>query len=129
VGFLGTVIGGPDWFIAEQISGSKLVATSDNSQMVALQLGNLYLLMALIGIAVLTQATDPKVVRNYLIALWIGDIGHIYMCYHVLGHQRFAELGQWNAATWGNVGFTVGALPCRCPQLFIANSSRRPFCV
>lgn len=45
--------------------------------MVAYQLGNIYLLLAMVGIAVLYSTTEPKVVRNYIVALWIADIGHV----------------------------------------------------
>lgn len=45
--------------------------------MVAYQLGNIYLLLAMVGVAVLYSTTEAKVVRNYVIALWIADIGHV----------------------------------------------------
>lgn len=43
--------------------------------MVAYQLGNIYLLLAMVGVAVLYSTTEALVVRNYVIALWIADIG------------------------------------------------------
>ncbi|KAK2031242.1 hypothetical protein LX32DRAFT_650894 [Colletotrichum zoysiae] len=110
-GFLGPVIN-PDWFISEQIVGSAgspvpPIPTSDNDRLVALQLGNLYLLLAMIGLAVLNLTSEVKVVRGYLVALWVADIGHIYACYHVLGLDRFLDVAHWNAMTWGNVGATA----------------------
>lgn len=105
---MGAVVGGPDWFVAEQIAPATLAPATDNTRLVAFQLANLYLLMAFVGVGVLMQTTDPKVVRNYLIALWLGDVGHIGFTYHVLGHQRFMDVGHWNAMTWGNVAATVG---------------------
>lgn len=109
-GFLGAVVN-PDWFISEQIMptantvASALV--SDNGRLVALQLGNIYLLLAMVGLAVLNSTSELKVVRSYLVALWIADIGHIYVCYYVLGLDRFVDVGNWNSMTWGNVGVTV----------------------
>ncbi|KAL0937664.1 myb DNA-binding domain-containing protein [Colletotrichum truncatum] len=80
-GFLGAVIN-PDWFISEQISPATVTSLpappSDNDRLVALQLGNIYLLMAMVGLAVLGSTSEVKVVRNYLVALWIADLGHIY---------------------------------------------------
>ncbi|EFQ26691.1 uncharacterized protein LY79DRAFT_666969 [Colletotrichum navitas] len=110
-GFLGPVIN-PDWFISEQIVGSAgsvvpPIPASDNDRLVALQLGNLYLLLAMIGLAVLNLTSEIKVVRGYLVALWVADIGHIYACYHFLGLDRFLDVTHWNAMTWGNVGVTV----------------------
>ncbi|OLN96498.1 hypothetical protein CCHL11_00570 [Colletotrichum chlorophyti] len=109
-GFLGAVIN-PDWFISEQITSTVNTAApapaSDNSRLVALQLGNIYLLMAMVGLAVLNTTNELKVVRAYLVALWIADIGHIYLCYLVIGLDRFVDVGQWNSMTWGNVGATA----------------------
>ena len=48
-----------------------------NTRLVAYQLGNVYGLLAMVSIAVLYTTTEAKVVRNYLIALWIADIGHV----------------------------------------------------
>ncbi|GKT96099.1 hypothetical protein Ct61P_13949 [Colletotrichum tofieldiae] len=97
------------WFISEQIvrSAGSAVPASDNDRLVALQLGNIYLLMAMVGLAVLNLTSEIKVVRGYLGALWIADIGHIYVCYNVLGLDRFLDVAHWNAMTWGNVGVTA----------------------
>lgn len=99
----------PDWFIKEQISHSAAAVSTDNSRLVAQQLGNAYCLLFMVGVAVLYTTNELKVVRNYLVALWLADIGHVLVTYFTLGHDRFVAVGQWNAMTWGNVGFTVGA--------------------
>ena len=105
-GFVGAVAS-PDWFIAEQIPSEEPLVSSTNSRLIALQLGNLYLLLCMVGLAVLSSTTEVKVVRNYLVALWIADIGHIALTWHALGHERFIDVAGWNAMTWGNVGATV----------------------
>ena len=105
-GFIGAVVS-PEWFIAEQVPIDDPLVHSVNSRLVALQLGNLYLLLCMIGLAVLSSTTEIKVVRNYLVALWIADIGHVALTWHALGHQNFADVAAWNAMTWGNVGATV----------------------
>ncbi|KAK0628658.1 hypothetical protein B0T17DRAFT_487494 [Bombardia bombarda] len=99
----------PDWFISEQLPSSVIptVATTAGSQVVAQQLGNCYGLLFLLGVAVLYSTTELKVVRNYLVALWIADIGHVVITYLALGHGHSAAVGEWNAMTWGNVGATV----------------------
>lgn len=48
-GFAGTIVD-PEWFIAEQIAFSPSEKLSKNSIVVALQLGNIYLLLALVNI-------------------------------------------------------------------------------
>jgi hypothetical protein len=96
----------PSWFVKEQTSPPS-VTVDDNSKLVALQLGNCYGLLFLAALAVLYTTTELKVVRNYLVALWIADIGHIAVCYFGLGFERFVDVGSWNSMTWGNVGATV----------------------
>ncbi|PQE13460.1 NADp-dependent alcohol dehydrogenase protein [Rutstroemia sp. NJR-2017a WRK4] len=105
-GFIAPFIS-PEWFIAEQVASSPLEAVSDNARLVAYQLGNIYLLLAMVGIGVLYSTSEAKVVRNYLIALWIADIGHVAVTYNVLGWQRSIDITTWNSMTWGNIGATV----------------------
>ncbi|KAI8959718.1 hypothetical protein F5Y11DRAFT_291660 [Daldinia sp. FL1419] len=107
-GFLGPFLD-PEWFIASQIDaldGSNLAARDDNARLVVLQLGNTYGLLFLLGVAVLYTTTELKVVRNYLIALWIADISHVGVTCWLLGYDRTLDVRSWNAVTWGNVGFT-----------------------
>lgn len=90
----------------EQTSTIPL-SVDDNAKLVALQLGNTYGLVFLIATAVLYTTSEIKVVRNYLVACWLADISHVYVCYHVLGWARFVDVASWNSMTWGNVGATV----------------------
>ncbi|KAI1772744.1 hypothetical protein F4818DRAFT_138537 [Hypoxylon cercidicola] len=108
-GFLGPFMN-PSWFIASQLDApSDIVVSSydDNARLVALQLGNTYGLLFLLGVAVLYTTTELKVVRNYLIALWIADISHVGVTCWLLGYDKTLDVASWNAVTWGNVGFTA----------------------
>lgn len=73
----------------------------------AWQLGNLYLLLAFIGIAVLSTTSENKVVRAYLVALWLGDVGHIGFSCYGLGWEKLLRPAEWNAMAWGNIAMTV----------------------
>ncbi|KAK3363558.1 hypothetical protein B0T25DRAFT_47514 [Lasiosphaeria hispida] len=97
----------PDWFIGEQIATRGPVVSTDHARLVAQQLGNCYLLVFLIGVAVLYSTTEIKVVRNYLVALWLVDISHVGLTLHGIGYDRSVAVGEWNAMTWGNVGATA----------------------
>ena len=99
--------------MAEQIAPSRLQPITVNAKMVALQLGNIYLLLAMVGVAVLYTTTEAKVVRNYVIALLIADIGHVAVTCHVMGYERTLDVANWNAMAWGNIGATVGASTLR----------------
>jgi hypothetical protein len=61
----------------------------------------------MVSIAVLYTTTEPKVVRNYVIALWLADIGHIATTGYVMGYDKFMDFSNYNPTTWGNVGVTV----------------------
>lgn len=110
----------PSWFVKEQTSTPSLTV-DDNSRLVALQLGNCYGLLFLAAVAVLYTTSELKVVRNYLIALWTADIGHIAVCYFGLGFDRFVDVASWNTMTWGNVGATVSLLFSVSPDAQLAN--------
>lgn len=109
----------PAWFISEQITSpgvlSRLVSPGESALLVAQQLGNAYLLLFMIGVAVLYSTSEVKVVRNYLAALLVADAGHVAVTYFGLGHERFVDVGRWNSMTAGNVGFTVRFL-CSTPS-------------
>ncbi|KID89480.1 hypothetical protein MGU_03527 [Metarhizium guizhouense ARSEF 977] len=107
-GFLGAV-SDPAWFVAQQVP-QKLVpaaAVAENSIVLAWQLGNLYLLMALVGLFVLNSTSEVKVVRGYLWALWLGDIGHVAFSCYGLGKERMMNPSGWNVMAWGNIVFTA----------------------
>ncbi|KAG6004638.1 hypothetical protein E4U21_000862 [Claviceps maximensis] len=106
-GFVGAVKD-PAWFVSQQVP-QKAVSTavvSENSIVLAWQLGNLYLLMAFVGLFVLNSTSEIKVVRRYLWALWLGDIGHVAFSCYGLGKARMMNPWEWNPLAWGNIVFT-----------------------
>ncbi|KAF8848789.1 hypothetical protein BDZ45DRAFT_709106 [Acephala macrosclerotiorum] len=108
----------PEWFVAEQIPGHPAQPITAQTAMVAYQLGNIYLLLAMVGIAVLYTTTEPKVVRNYVIALWIADIGHVAVTCWVMDYEKLVNVAGWNPLTWGNIGATLGLFSVRTAYLF-----------
>ncbi|KAL8997012.1 MAG: hypothetical protein Q9169_003602 [Polycauliona sp. 2 TL-2023] len=93
-------------FAAAQVPSNTPALLTPTTQILALQLGNCYGLIALIAIGVLYSTSEPRVVRNYLIACTIADIGHIWVTYAVLGYSTFMDIKGWNSLAWGNIGFT-----------------------
>ena len=84
-----------------------------STQVLALQLGNLYGLLGMVGIGVLYFTSEARVVRNYLLACAIADVGHVWATYAVMGQKDFLDVTNWNAMAWGNIGVTVGLLITR----------------
>ena len=84
-----------------------------STQVLALQLGNLYGLLGMVGIGVLYFTSEARVVRNYLLACAIADVGHVWATYAVMGQKDFLDVTNWNAIAWGNIGVTMGLLTTR----------------
>jgi hypothetical protein len=105
----------PAWFLGEQLPEPlRIEHTTDHSIVVTRQLGNCYLLAFLVGVAVLYSTNEIKVVRNYLVALWIADITHVLTTALALGYEGTVQVRGWNPTTWGNIGATVSTyLPAR----------------
>ncbi|KPM40469.1 hypothetical protein AK830_g6094 [Neonectria ditissima] len=129
-GFLGAMLD-PAWFAAEQIPQTEPLVINDNGVVLALELGNLYLLLAFIGLAVLNTTSEVKVVRSYLVALWLGDVGHILFSGYGLGKDKLLNPAEWNAMAWGNVAVTTLAClhtlewpPICFPALFASARQR-----
>ena len=85
-------------------------AAGDDARLVTLQLGNLYALLFMVGVAVLHTTSELRVVRSYLAAAAVADVGHVGLTCWMLGADRVLDVPSWNAMTWGNVGFTVSVL-------------------
>lgn len=50
----------------------------------------------MIGIAVFQSTTEPKVVRNLVIAMWIADITHVAVSVYGLGLPMSLDIAKWN---------------------------------
>ncbi|KAK4194128.1 hypothetical protein QBC40DRAFT_291358 [Triangularia verruculosa] len=95
----------PRYFITAQ-TPTPILSFPEQSLLVAQQLGNMYFLAFLLGLFVLHSTTEIKVVRSYLWALWLADIGHMAVTCRVLGWEESVNILRWNEMTWGNLGAT-----------------------
>lgn len=120
-GFAGAVYD-PAWFVAQQIPQEKPLVASENSIVMAHQLGNMYLGMCLVGLALFWTTSEARVVRNYLIALLIADAGHVGFTWYGLGSDRFMDVSRWNAMAWGNLGATVRTFPLSLTLMILSLS-------
>lgn len=86
---------------------------SPTEHVLALQLGNAYLLLGFLGVFILNTTLDLPTVNAYLAALWLGDIGHVLITAWGLGLQGTLNFLSWNAVTWGNIGVTLALFAVR----------------
>lgn len=95
-------------FVNQQIPSTPLsTPLTATTRILALQLGNIYGLIGMLGIGVLYSTSEAKVVRNYLLACAIGDVGHLWFTYVGMGHDAFVDVQGWNQLGWGNIGITL----------------------
>lgn len=100
-------------FVSSQVPNAIPTALTSTNRVLALQLGNCYGLVGLIGVGVLYATSEPKVVRNYIIACAIADVGHLWATYAAIGHESFMNVWSWNDMAWGNIGITASLLVFR----------------
>ncbi|KAF2397450.1 hypothetical protein EJ06DRAFT_457566, partial [Trichodelitschia bisporula] len=105
-GFLAPMLT-PDYFISGQLDQKYPLGTDATSRLLAWQLGNCYLLLGLVGVFVLNTTRELSVVRAYIWALWLGDIGHVGLTLYALGWEKSLGFASWNPVTWGNIGITA----------------------
>ena len=55
-------------------------------------------------------------VRNFLLACAIADVGHVYVTYLGMG-EDFWDVARWNGLAWGNIGATGSLFVVRCLYL------------
>jgi len=108
-----------EYFVTAQLPSTNTAwatSTWPTTQILALQLGNVYGLLGMIGVGVLYQTTETKVMRNFLLACAVADVGHLYVTYAVMG-KDFWDVAQWNDVAWGNIGITGFLFIVRCLYL------------
>ncbi|KAF3188709.1 hypothetical protein TWF106_007206 [Orbilia oligospora] len=96
----------PEQFVRLQLPNTSPTDLSPSGKLIAWQTGNLFGIMAMMGIAILFATTEVVVVKRYLVALLLGDIGHLTAVWWVMGSYEFFSAHRWNWFTWGNVGIT-----------------------
>lgn len=94
-----------------------LTTLSPQTSTILAQLGNLYLLLALLEASILRSTSDLKVWSTLLVCMLIADIGHVASCYlsmdAAVGLNGFWKFWLWNRLDWGNLGFVYVAAGLR----------------
>ncbi|KAK0334151.1 hypothetical protein LTR02_009795 [Friedmanniomyces endolithicus] len=97
----------PRKFYIDQVPHSALADAGfpPQAKLLVLLLGNVYLLLAPLAV-ICIWTPHRRVAVYYLIAVGLGDLGHIYATYSVWG-EAFWDLSLWNDMMWGNVGVSA----------------------
>jgi len=64
----------------------------------------------MVGLSVLTTTSEIRVVRAYLVALWLADVGHIGLTWYGLGSRNLINVTERTPVTSGNIGARVREL-------------------
>ncbi|KLO06585.1 hypothetical protein SCHPADRAFT_686252 [Schizopora paradoxa] len=81
------------------------------------QLSNLYLLFALNEHLVLSSTESVRTWKRLLFCLLVADFGHLATNLP-LGLPLFWQIQEWNAMTWGSIGFVYVGAAMRLSYLF-----------
>jgi hypothetical protein len=89
----------PSDFVSRQLpttTTTALTPVPKTAEILALSLANVYLLLG--GIAILCTAItrEARVVKGYLFIIALGDLGHIYASYQVMGPSMFWDFANYN---------------------------------
>lgn len=95
-------------FFSGQAPNNAISASDFSPQALSqtLQLGNIFILLAVVAV-ICCWTPNRDVTRWYLLALAVGDLGHIYAVYRGVGPEHFWNFAGWNDMTWGNVGVSA----------------------
>jgi hypothetical protein len=104
-------------FVSSQLGHLKAHPLLETEQVLSYQLGNLYLLLALLGLLILNTTTEPKVVHAYVVALAIGDVGHFWGTCYMTGWAASWDVMSWNAMAWGNIAAVIALFSVRSAYL------------
>ncbi|KAI0476767.1 hypothetical protein F4859DRAFT_514099 [Xylaria cf. heliscus] len=106
-----TTLQDPFNFYARQAQNHELASDPSSSfppqaQILTLQLVNVYLLLAALGI-ICSWTPHARTARWYLAAVALADYGHIWACYVGVGLDLLLQPAEWNDMLWGSVGVSV----------------------
>lgn len=101
----------PESYFLDQVPNTTLASITGHLVPVhglglTYQLGNVFAVLAAVAI-ICTHTTHSDIIKKYLLAIALGDLGHIYACYRTLENDVFWDFAQWNNMAWGNIFFSA----------------------
>jgi hypothetical protein len=95
----------PSAFVSRHLPSTPTSAlTPASATVLSYTLSNIFLLLGGLAILCTVITRDANVTKWYLGMVALGDLGHIYSSYAVMGPQVFWDFGAYNDLMWGNIG-------------------------
>lgn len=79
----------------------------DAAVILSYTLGNIFLILAAVAVLCTAITRNARVAKYYLFIIALGDLGHIYASYRVMGKETFLNFNEYNDMMWGNIGFSA----------------------
>ncbi|KAJ6051955.1 hypothetical protein N7499_011343 [Penicillium canescens] len=93
----------PSYYVFTQSKHAPRHRLLPTEQILTFQLGNLFLLLAVIELYVFSSTTDTKAVHALITALWWGDLGHLGVTTWCMGAAALRNPRFWSLVNWGNI--------------------------
>ncbi|KAF2828781.1 hypothetical protein CC86DRAFT_368919 [Ophiobolus disseminans] len=93
-------------FVSRQLPPTPILTSSTvppHAQILSLSIANMFLVQCMLSILFTIVTREPRLTRYYLAAAAVGDLGHIYASYKVMGSDMFWDFGGYNDMMVGNV--------------------------
>ncbi|KAF2712405.1 hypothetical protein K504DRAFT_499505 [Pleomassaria siparia CBS 279.74] len=86
---------------------STIAPVGPGAEVLSLATANIYLLLGAVAVICTAVTKEARVAKAYIFAVALGDLGHIYSSYAVMGPEIFWDFNKYNDMMWGNIGFSL----------------------
>ncbi|KAF2444763.1 hypothetical protein P171DRAFT_472764 [Karstenula rhodostoma CBS 690.94] len=97
----------PTTFVTGQLPTAPLTPVPAAALILSHATGNIFILLALLAVLCTAITRDARVAKYYLLFVAVGDLGHIYSSYKVMGPEVFWDFAAYNDMMWGNIGVSA----------------------
>jgi len=93
-------------FVSRQLPPTPVLTSSTvppHATILSLSIANMFLVQCMLSILLTVVTRESRMTKYYLVAAAIGDVGHIFASYKVMGSEIFWDFGDYNDLMAGNV--------------------------
>jgi hypothetical protein len=96
----------PTSFVSRQLPPTSVLTSSTvppHAQILSLSIANMFIVQCLLSLLFTVITRESRLTKYYLSAAALGDLGHIYASYAVMGKEMFWDFDGYNDMMVGNV--------------------------